>query len=159
MADRVSARIAIGGTLPRSLLNDLKQHIDDEDLRVDWEGEPFDPEDLSVDAPLDLKAHEVAWGYFEQLEQFCRDHGLAYVRWSGGCPGSFGPDREVFTGSGEPRSHAVTEDDELVFSLETIRDLGSIAAIEARAAEGDFTPGPLVIVDDAPSECGEAAHG
>ncbi|MDJ0277686.1 hypothetical protein QLH51_12850 [Sphingomonas sp. 2R-10] len=155
MADRVSARIAIGGTLPRSLLDDLKQHIDDEDLRVDWEGEPFDPENLPVDTPLDLKAHEVAWGYFEQLEQFCRDHGLAYVR----CSGSFGPDREVFTGSGEPRSHAVTEDDEFVFSLETIRELGSIAAIEARAVEANFTPGPLVIVDDLPSECAEATHG
>ncbi len=159
MADRVSARIMIGGSLPRSSLQDLKQLCDDEDLRVDWEGEPFDPGDIPSDAPVDLMAHQVAWGCFEDLEQFCRDHGLAYVRWSGGCSSSFGPERVVFTGTGEPESYGVTEDDDLVFDLDTIRRLGSLDAIEARAAAGEFRPGPLTIVDDLPAGATEAGHG
>lgn len=159
MADRVSASIAIGGTLPRSLLADLTTIITDHDLRLDWEGVPFSPDDILPDAPIELMAHEVAWGCFPTLEQFCQDYGLAYTRWAGGCSGSFGPERVVFTGSGLPESHCVTEDDELVFGLDTIRALGSIAAIEAQAAEADFTPGALTIVDDGPAETAEAPHG
>lgn len=159
MADRVSASIAIGGTLPRSRLDELTTIITDQDLRLDWEGAPFKPDDIPADAPIELVAHEVAWGCFSTLEQFCKDHALAYARWSGGCSGSFGPERVIFTGSGLPQSHCVTEDDELVFGLDTIRALGSIAAIEAQAAEADFTPGPLTIVDDGPAETAEVAHG
>lgn len=159
MADRVSARIAIGGTLPRSLLAAFTRTIEDEDARLDWEAEPLTDGAIPADGPLELMAHEVAWGNFSGLEEFCHEHGLAYVRWSGGCLGSFGPERIVFTGSGDPVRHAVTDDDELVFAIETIRELGSIAAIEGRAVEGGFTPGALIVVDDVPVETAETCHG
>ncbi len=159
MADRVSARIEIGGSLPRSLLHRFRQICDEEDLRVEWDGKRFALEDVPTDAPLALMTCNVAWGRFDRLEPFCRDRGLAYTRWSGGCPGSFGPRRVVFTGSGEPESYAVTEDDELVFDLDTIRKLGTLAAVEARAAEAGFEPGPLSIVDDLPHRATEADHG
>lgn len=159
MADRVSARIAIGGILPRSLLAAFTRTIDDEDARLDWEGEPFAAAAIPATGPLEVMAHEVAWGNFSGLEEFCHEHGLAYVRWSGGCPGSFGPEHIVFTGSGDPVRHAVTDDDELVFDIETIRELGSIAAIEARAAEGGLTPGPLIVVEDVPVGTAETWHG
>ena len=159
MADRVSATITIGGVLPRSLLDEFTRAINDEDARLDWEGEPFTANAIPASEPLELMAHEVAWGNFTRLEAFCQQNGLSYVRWSGGCSGSFGPERVVFTGSGEPMSHAVTEDDEMVFSLDIIRTLGSIAAIEAQAAKGHFTPGSLIVVDNIPSETVEARHG
>lgn len=159
MADRVSARIAIGGILPRSLLAAFTRTIDDEDARLDWGGEPFAAAAIPATGPLELMAHEVAWGNYSRLEEFCHEHGLGYVRWSGGCPGSFGPERIVFTGAGDPVRHAVTDDDELVFDIETIRELGSIAAIEAKAAEGEFTPGQLIVVEDVPVETAENCHG
>lgn len=159
MADRVSASIAIGGILPRSLLDELTRTIHDEGARLDWEGESFVADAIPADASLELMAHEVAWGRFSRLEEFCHEHGLSYVRWSGGCSGSFAAERIVFTGSGDPAHHAVTEDDELVFDLDTIRRLGSIAAIEAQAVEADFTPGSLTILDADFPPVGEARHG
>ncbi len=159
MADRVSARITIGGVLPRSLLDELTRLIGDEDLRLDWDGEPFAPDAIPNDGPVELMAHEVAWGHFEHLERFCEDHTLAYVRWSGGCAGSFGPERVVFTGAGSRVSYAVTDDDDVVFDLETIHRLGSIAAIEAYTAQADFAPPALAIVEDIPGGFGEAGHG
>ncbi len=159
MADRASARITIGGTLSRSLLEDFTRRIEEEDARLDWEGEPFTADAIPVAGPLELMAHEVAWGNFGRLEDFCHEHGLSYVRWSGGSPGSFGPERIVFTGVGDPVRHAVTDDDELVFDLEAIRRLGSIAAIEAQAVEADFTPGSLTILDADFPPVGEARHG
>lgn len=159
MADRVSARITIGGTLSRSLLDEFTQTINDEDARLDWDGEPFSPTQIPTNGPFELMAHEVAWGSFSQLEAFCQQQGLPYVRWAGGCPGSFGPERVVFIGSGDPASYAVSEDDALVYDLETIRFLGSLDAIEASAAEGNFTPGSLTIVDDSPPDMTGARHG
>lgn len=145
--------------MPRSLLDELTRTIHDEDARLDWEGEPFAVDAIPTDALLELMADEVAWGYFERLEQFCRNHGLVYVRWSGGYAGSFAAERSIFTGTGQPGSFSVTEDDELVFDLDTIRRLGSIAAIEAQAVEADFTPGPLTIVDVDCPHVREARHG
>lgn len=148
MADRVSATIAIGGTISSDVLPKLFEAIGNDDARVDWDGEPFVPEDVPSDGPLELKAHEVAWGCFREIEALCIEHGIAFVRWSGGSSGSFGPERIVFTGSGDVTSHAVTGDDVLTFDIDTIRQLGSIAAIEEDAAVGDFRPPALVIVDD-----------
>ena len=159
MADRVSARITIGGKLPRSLLDEFTQTINDEDARLDWDGEPFVGDQIPADEPLILMAHEVASGSFRQLESFCHEHGLSYVRWSGGRSGSFSSQRIVFTGSGGPEVHAVAEDDQLVFDLATIRRLGSLDAIEALAAKGNFAPGSLTVFDDSPSDMTGARHG
>src|SRR3546814_11227400 len=61
MADRVSASIAIGGKVSPTQLAELAAHIADYDLRIEWDGEPFDPIHLPQEDALRLFAHEVPW--------------------------------------------------------------------------------------------------
>lgn len=83
MADRTSASITIGGTLPRSLLPDLATFVQAEGLSIEWDGEIFSLAMFREGVPLELMAHEVAWGRFEYLESWCVEHGLPFARWSG----------------------------------------------------------------------------
>jgi hypothetical protein len=76
MADRVSASITIGGALPTALLPDFIALIEQQCLSTEWDGEPFTPESLPDNSPLNLMAHEVAWGRFEELEAFCVKNAL-----------------------------------------------------------------------------------
>src|SRR3546814_14515193 len=75
--------------------------ITDEGLSTEWDGPAFDAAQFPDDAPLMLYAHEVAWGRLDGLKAFCLTQALPFVRWSGGYPGQFGPERAVFTGAGE----------------------------------------------------------
>ena len=149
MADRVSASIAIGGSLRAALLPDFAATIQREGLSTEWDGEPFALDDIQEDAPLSLMAHEVAWGRFEPLEAFCIANGLPFARWSGGYPGQWGAERLVFTGSGEPISYAADEDDYILMGRCTAERLGSYAAILAHFDAADFVIPPLVIATDA----------
>ena len=143
MADRVSASITIGGTLSQSLLPDLSALVEAEGLSTEWDGEPFTLAMFREGAPLELMAHEVAWGRFERLESWCVEHGLPFARWSGGYSGQWGAERTVFTGAGEARSYAADEDDYLLIGRCTAERLGSYEAILAHFAAGDFAVPPL----------------
>jgi hypothetical protein len=156
MADRVSVAIKIGGQLQQSLLADLEAAINSDGASTDWQGSEFSIAELPIDEPLSLMANEVAWGRFEEIEQFCRDNQLVFARWAGGCAGSFGPERLVFDGTDET-TFAVTDDDEVMISRDDIRRLGSISSIEAYFAAADLAVPPLVIVDDILPEGGD--HG
>jgi len=149
MADRVSASIAIGGSLPASLLPDFVAAIQLEGLSAEWGGKPFTLDDMPDGAPLCLMAHEVSWGRFEALEAFCIERGLAFARWSGGYSGQWGAERLVFTGSGEPTSYAADEDDYILMGRCTAERLDSCAAILAHFDAADFVIPPLVIATDA----------
>ena len=145
MADRVSVSITIGGELPASLLAELALIIESERIGIDWEGTPFDPAALPQDDALRLKAHEVAWARFEDLEAFCVENGLPFARWSGAYPGQWGAERTVFTGSGEPQCYAADEDDYVLIGRCTVERLGSIEAIIAYFDAADFPIPPLVV--------------
>ncbi len=145
MADRVSASITIGGTLSAGLLAELALVIESERVGIDWEGTPFDPCVLPKDDSLRLMAHEVAWGRFEDLEAFCIENALPFARWSGACPGQWGAERTVFTGSGEPQCYAADEDDYVLIGRCTAERLGSFAAIVAHFDAADFAVPPLVV--------------
>lgn len=152
MANRASVTIRIGGKLPRALLEDLQSAIDIEGLSIDWEGTQFSPTTMPSDAPLDLMADEVAGGELDELEWFCRCHGLVYVRWSGGCCGCFAPQRVVFDGANAPQAFPATDDDVIMISQEEIRRLGSMDAVEEWFAAANRTVPPLIIVDVPESE-------
>lgn len=145
MADRVSASITIGGALPSALLPDFIALIEQQRLSTEWDGEPFTASDLAGNAALELMAHEVAWGRFEELEAFCVKNALSFSRWSGAYPGQWGAERVVFTGSGEPRSYAADEDDYILIGRCTAERLGNFAAIVAHFDAADFAVPPLVI--------------
>ena len=145
MADRVSASISIGGTLPSALLLDLVALIEREGLSTEWDGETFTASELPDNAPLDLMAHEIAWGRFEGLEAFCVTNKLPFSRWSDAYPGQWGAERVVFAGSGEHQSYATDEDDTILIGRCTAECLGSFAAIVAHFDAADFAVPPRVI--------------
>ena len=90
-------------------------------------------------------AHEVSWGSFNALEQFCCTNGIAYHRGSGSCPGSFGAERIIYDGQHGPFNYSVDEDDHVVLHEQTIVQLGSIRAIRAYLKPASLAVPPLVI--------------
>jgi hypothetical protein len=157
MADRVSASIIIGGTLDAAEFEELADLIASEGLAIEWDGEPFEPHHHVPGEPLRLFAHEVAGGSFGDLESWCRSHGLPFVRWCGGYPGQWGPERVVATGDGSAVSSVVTEDDEVVISRSTVEMLGSHEAVIAHFDAAEFTVPPLVVGGVAAEN--SASHG
>ena len=147
MADRVSASIALGGSITAAQLEALTQLIADEGLSTEWDGEPFGPSQITPCEPLQLYAHEVAWGMFEELEAWCREHRVPYVRWSGGYGSEWGAERVVFDGAGEPRSYDADENDRIFVDRATVERLGSVEAILAHFDAAEFTLPPLIVED------------
>ncbi len=87
MADRMAAEIWIGGRLPRSLLDEFPIS----DLRVDWDEHPIDAttEDSILSARderglLHFADCEAAWGEFQELEGWLREHNIPFNRQSSG---------------------------------------------------------------------------
>ena len=87
MADRMPAEIWIGGKLPRSLLDEFPIS----DLRLDWDETPFDA--TSEEGILSARDEsgllhfadcEAAWGEFQELEGWLREHAIPFKRRSSG---------------------------------------------------------------------------
>lgn len=148
MADRVSATIRIGGTLAADLLDDFERVVQAESLSIEWDGETFTRADLVEGERLYLVAHEVAWGEFEALQVFCRDHHLPYVRWCDGSSGGWDPQRLVWSGTGEPVTYAATSDDGIVIDCETVERLGTLDAVRAHFAAADFAVPPFRVASN-----------
>jgi hypothetical protein len=117
------------------------------DLRTEWDGMPFASGQITRGEPLSLYAHEVAWGVFENLEQYCCDNNIAYVRQSDGCAGSFGPERIVYNGKNGPLNYATDDDDEVVLHISTLEQLATMQAIRAYLKPANYVVPPLVISD------------
>lgn len=86
MADRLWTWIAIGGDIPEDKIPELAG-------RLDYEG--FDDGNVSIPkdaagweallsgsegSTVECSANEVAWGTFEELEAFCSENGIAFLR-------------------------------------------------------------------------------
>ena len=87
MSDRMAAEIWIGGKLPRSLLEEFPIS----DLRLDWDNNCLassDEADIlagrNEDGLLHFADVEAAWGEFEELEGWLREHNLPFRRRSEG---------------------------------------------------------------------------
>jgi hypothetical protein len=144
MSDDVSASITIGGKITRALFDRLALLTCNEALCLDQDGDLFFYPDTAIKAePLHLCAHDVPWGKFEALEQFCCDQAIAYHRRSGACPGSFGAERIVVDGKNGPFNYDTDEDDRIMLTAETIEQLGSMRAIRAYLKPASFAVPPL----------------
>ena len=146
MADRVSASITIGGSITADAYDRLAAIIADGGLSTEWDGAIFAPHDRTEGAPLQLYAHEVAWGRFESLEDYCADNDLRFARWSDGYPGEWGGERVVFTGAGKPVSYGASSGDLVTVDRDTVERLGSYAAILAYFAAAEFAVPPLRLI-------------
>jgi hypothetical protein len=147
MADRVSANITIGGTVTAEQFAILSDLIASHDLSTDWDSPNFAPTARVEGEPLRLYAQETPWGMFDDLEQYCCDQRIPYVRWSGACPGSFGAERIVFDGKTGPLNYSVDDDDYIVLHEQTIDQLGTMRAIRAYLKPAAFEVPPLAIVE------------
>lgn len=152
MAECVSARIQIGGALTACAFSLLCGHIAAYELCTNWGGDRFDASAPLPCGTLDLYAYDVPNGSFDDLEEFCRNTGLAYWRWSGGSPGAFDPEVVVFTGSGAPECFTASEGEYAVYDWQAIEALGSYEAIVADAARSRFDPPAFTLTDADP--CG-----
>lgn len=148
MVDRVAASVVIGGDISATDYAGLIDLIASHDLRVEWEGEPYDPEQRTVGEALSLYDQHAAWGRFDRLEAWCMGKGLPFVRWCGGYCAQWGSERLVFTGAGDPLAYGADDEDELVIGREMVRALGTFDAILAYFAAGDFKVPPLRVEGD-----------
>ncbi len=149
MADRVSASIVLGGALDTAAFAELVQIISNEGLSLEWDGEPFEPQHRVIGQSLGLYAHEVSWGRFSELEDWCVTRRLPFARWSGGYAGQWGPERVVATGDGMLTSYAATESDEVVIGRDAIVKLGSFDAVLAHFDAAEILVPPLIVEGDA----------
>lgn len=166
MADRVPASIQIGGDISAAVFAELLHIIAFEGLSPEWGGEPFEPESRVIGEPLALFDESCAWGKIDNLEAFCVEHGLPFVRWSGSYPGEWSPERLIFRGSGTVDSYMVDESDRVLIDRRLLSDLGTIAAAMAYFDAAEFAVPPLVVEGDPPpvpaesaAASGEAGHG
>jgi len=88
------------------------------------------------------------WGRFEELENFCIGKHFPFARWSGAYSGSFGAERLVFTGTGDPQYFVADEEDFILIGRETAERLGSFAAIIAHFEAANFEVPPFVIITE-----------
>jgi hypothetical protein len=153
MADRVSVTIRIGGSLPRAKLAEFIAVIESYAL-TDWLGEYFHLDRITGLEPLELGAHEVAWGRLDDLEDFCVANGLPFQRWCGSYAGSWEAERIMFDGTADPRSYTVTENDIVVVTEPEVRSLGTFEAIGAYLQSASLELPPLTIIDEE-----EQVHG
>lgn len=87
MSDRMAAEIWIGGKLSRGLLEEFPIS----DLRLDWDNNSLaSSAEADILAALDQDGHlhfadvEAAWGEFEELEGWLREHNIPFRRRSEG---------------------------------------------------------------------------
>jgi len=146
MSDRAPASITIGGTLPLILLSSLVAAIEIDNGRADWEGEPVEEGAIESGQILEVFATELRGGIFEDIECFCLQHKLPFVRSSASCVGVFGPERAVYTGDGAPSYFELNENDEVVLTRAELSNLGGFDAAGAYFDAAEFTPPPLTIV-------------
>ena len=166
MADRVPASIQIGGNISAAVFAELLHIIAFEGLSPEWGGEPFDICQRTVGEPLALFDESCAWGKIDNLEAFCVEQGLPFVRWSGSYPGEWSPERLVFRGTGTVDSYMIDESDRVLLDRRLLNDLGSIEAAMVYFDAAEFAMPPLVVEGDPPpvsaestAASGEARHG
>ena len=98
MSDRYSAWIRIGGSIERTKTERLLAEVHSSGVSLDWGEAPFEP--TSAEALVDAKKDDILQlcddqarnGEFPELEEVCRDLGLAYTRF---CEAYCGYDAEI----------------------------------------------------------------
>ncbi|WP_206243634.1 hypothetical protein [Novosphingobium terrae] len=146
MVERVSAFITIGGRLSPDHLPEFLDLIAQEDLSLEWDGEPFEISQLVAGKSLCLMNHEVALGQFSRLEDFCFARGLPFRRWCDGSR-SWMPQRALFNGEGDISYIATDGADRVLLDRETMNSLGSFDGIVVWYDAADFVIPAFEIIE------------
>lgn len=146
MTDRVSVSITIGGELSADLLDNLIRIAHKEGLTAEWGGEPLDHSDLAEEQPLKLFAHEVANGEIHDIEDFCCENDLPFLRWAGAAPGAFPAEIVIWPGEGPRRSFTADDDGNVVLTAAELSTMTSMEAIREHFEAGTYEPPALRII-------------
>jgi hypothetical protein len=130
MADRMAARIEIGGDVPEQLVDELVSLIVDSGAGFEW-GERTDEEETraAIEAavagsePLALTDDEATWGRFEPLEDWLIEQRIPWRRHSSA---KYEYDAEIvwfLPGMEEPETVAANEDANVLVPLDDLRGL------------------------------------
>ena len=117
MSDRYCAWIRIGGRIEKSKTEPLLAEVHPSGVSLDWGEPPFEPTsadalvDAKKDDTLQLCDDQARYGEFPELEEVCRDLGLAYTRF---CEAWCGYDAEIVDwrpGMKEPLNRTCSNED------------------------------------------------
>ena len=164
MADRLAAEIEIGGTVSASLVAGLCAAINEDGLRLEWDGGDFHPRtaqdllDAAEGGVLTLCDDQASWGSFPVLEGFLAEHYIGFTRTT---EAKYEYDAEIiwFRSGAEgiqtrlttQDQHVVVQRDELLPVLDALRrqDMASARRQLEQVIGPDIPPlGPLRIVGD-----------
>lgn len=141
MSDRYCAWIRIGGQIERSKLEPLLAEIHSSGVSLDWGEPPFEPTsadalvDAKEDDTLQLCDDQARYGEFPELEEVCRDLGLAYTRF---CEGWCGCDAEIVDfrpGMKEPLIRTCSNEDSETVLVDGTLVKEALVALEAGRTE------------------------
>ena len=142
MSERMSGWIQIGGKLPRSSAEQLCIAILTNRVSLEWGDATFEPKSLKElvaarkDERLWLCDNEASWGEFPDLEQACRELGLAYIRCSDGASTYDAKRVDWRPGMKEPLSRICSNEsgNKILVAEESVRQ--ALEALEAGNAPG-----------------------
>ena len=137
MSDRYCAWIRIGGSIERSKTEPLLGEIQASGVSLDWGEPPFEP--ASAEALVDAKKEDILQlcddqarnGEFPELEEVCRDLGLAYTRF---CEAWCGYDAEVVEfrpGMKEPLIRTCSNEGSDIVLVDTAAVKEALTSLEA----------------------------
>lgn len=143
MADRSPVQISIGGKIPIASIPDLIAMIALDHALTLGSEEPVDESHFVTGQLLELAIVEAAGGLAENIEDFCVQHRIAFVRNSDGCRASYGAHRVVFDGCDSPRTYSLSDPDQVMLSHSLFVSLGTFEAVGAWFEEAAWTPDPI----------------
>lgn len=137
MSEHMSAWIQIGGKLARSHAAQLCTAISSDRVSLDWGDttiQPQSPEELMhtrKDERLWMCDNEASWGEFQDIEQACRELGLAYTRCSDGARTYDAERVDWRPGMKEPLTRICSNEssNKILIAEESVRD--ALEALEA----------------------------
>jgi hypothetical protein len=161
MGDYYNGSITIGGKLPRSKIMELCAAVGAEGAGFDWGVEDANAEAVAAlvesadfDGELSVYANDALNGSFEDLEDTCRDLGLAYCRHSDACGEAEAETVYWRPGMGEPEAVGADNEGHLMIPVDSVRDaikgddVGLRRRLDALLAPYDTTIPKLEIVAD-----------
>lgn len=147
MGDRTSVQMKIGGQLKRSLVQEFIDAATADGMGLEWgNGPDLEEEHFPAGACLVLTGNEINYANCDELEAFCRKHGLQYRKtWDAG--GGYPAGGELVDAEGSTEFPVASTDGEASLWAHEIKAARSLAELVARAELITREPPALEVVD------------
>ena len=137
MSERYCAWIRIGGRIERSKTEPFLGEVQSSGVSLDWGEPPFEPTsadalgDAKKDDTLQFCDDQARYGEFPELEDVCRELGLAYTRF---CEAWCGYDAQIVDwrpGMNEPLIRTCSNEDSDIVLVDAAAVKNALTALEA----------------------------